>query len=96
MYDDDHPGLLSSAVDEQLALNPDARALIMVPQRDETTKDLLVTLRDKLAQRAEPLLCLEESVVDGQDDWGHEHDDEDTQNVGFWWGIFGRDQAASR
>jgi protein N-lysine methyltransferase METTL21C len=95
LYDDDHPGLLSSAIDEQLAHNSNARVLVMVPQRDETTKGLLGTLRNELAQRTTPLLCLEESVVDGQDDWGHEHDDEDTQNVGFWWGIFGRDQATS-
>jgi hypothetical protein len=97
LYDDDHPGLLSSAIDEQLARNSNARVLVMVPQRDETTKGLLGTLRNELAQRTTPLLCLEESVVGGQDDWGHDHDhdDEDTQNVGFWWGIFGRDQATS-
>ncbi|KAL2136637.1 hypothetical protein VTI74DRAFT_2666 [Chaetomium olivicolor] len=90
LYDDDHPVLLTNAIDEQLALNSDARVLIMVPQRDETTKGLLQVLRYELAQRASPLLCLEESVVDGQDDWGEDHADDDTQSVGFWWGIFGR------
>lgn len=90
LYDDDHPALLASAIDEQLSLNPDARVLAMVPQRDEITKGLLSVLRDELAQRASPLLCLEESMVGGQDDWGDENDDEETSHVGFWWGIFGR------
>ncbi|KAK4154747.1 putative methyltransferase-domain-containing protein [Chaetomidium leptoderma] len=95
LYDDDHPALLTSAVDEQLALNSDARVLVMVPQRDEITKGLLCTLREELAQRPHPLLCLEESIVDGQDDWGDEHDHDEMGNVGFWWGIFGRGQPAS-
>ncbi|KAJ4297037.1 Protein-lysine N-methyltransferase rrg1 [Collariella sp. IMI 366227] len=90
LYDDDHPALLSSAIDEQLALNLDARVLVMVPQRDETTKGLLQVLRQELAQRASPLLCVEESIVDGQDDWGEDHAGDDTPPVGFWWGIFGR------
>ena len=91
LYDDDHPALLTSAIDEQLALNSDARVLVMVPQRDEITKGLLGTLRDELAQRPSPLLCLQESMVNGEDDWGDEHDDDGTQCVGFWWGVFGRD-----
>ena len=91
LYDDDHPALLASAIDEQLALNSDARVLVMVPQRDEITKGLLGTLRDELAQRSSPFLCLHENMVNGEDDWGDEHDDDETQQVGFWWGVFGRD-----
>ncbi|KAL2199127.1 putative methyltransferase-domain-containing protein [Corynascus similis CBS 632.67] len=91
LYDDNHPILLASAIDEQLALDPAARVLVMVPQRDETTKALLSGLRDELGRRTSPLLCLEENVVDGQDDWGDEHGDNDgVSPVGFWWGIFGR------
>jgi hypothetical protein len=95
MYDDDHPALLTSAIQEQLALNSNARALIMVPQRDETTKGLLRALREELAGGVSPLLCLEESIVNGQDDWGDENDDDEMQHVGFWWGIFGRDQSGA-
>jgi hypothetical protein len=65
----------------------------MVPQRDETTKGLLADLREELARRHHSLCCLEENIVDGQDDWGGENDDSDAQAVGFWWGIFGRGQA---
>ncbi|KAG7293174.1 hypothetical protein NEMBOFW57_003220 [Staphylotrichum longicolle] len=90
LYDDDHPALLATAIDEQLALSPDARVLVMVPQRDEITKGLLETLRGELARRPSSLFCLEESIVDGQDDWGDDHDDDETQHVGFWWGVFGR------
>lgn len=90
LYDDDHPALLASAIDEQLALSPEARVLVMVPQRDEITKGLLETLRGELARRPSSLFCLEESIVDGQDDWGDDHDDDETQHVGFWWGVFGR------
>jgi hypothetical protein len=66
----------------------------MVPQRDETTKGLTKVLRDELARRSNPLLCLEESVVAGQDDWGDDDKEDETGHVGFWWGIFGRDQPA--
>ncbi|KAL2180244.1 putative methyltransferase-domain-containing protein [Thermothelomyces heterothallicus CBS 202.75] len=93
LYDDDHPTLLAGAIDEQLALGADARVLAMVPQRDEITRGLLSSLREELGRRPRPLLCLEEGVVDGQDDWGDEHggdDDDGMRNVGFWWGIFGR------
>ncbi len=93
LYDDDHPALLTSAIDEQLELSSAARVLVMVPQRDKITKGLLATLRNELAQRPNPLLCFEESMVNGQDDWGDDHDDDETRNVGFWWGVFGRDCA---
>ncbi len=64
----------------------------MVPQRDEITKGLLATLRDELAHQHSPLQCLEENMVDGQDDWGEDDDDDDGKDrVGFWWGIFGRE-----
>ncbi|KAK4105731.1 hypothetical protein N658DRAFT_417009 [Parathielavia hyrcaniae] len=95
LYDDDHPMLLTSAIDEQLGLNAEARVLIMVPQRDKTTKDLLGLLRKELSRGPNPLLCLEEDVVDGQDDWGEDNDDE-TRQVGFWWAVFGRAESARR
>lgn len=90
LYDDNHPALLASAIDEQLALSPDARTLIMVPQRDETTKRLLRLLTEELARRFNSLVCLDENIVAGQDDWGDDNDDE-ARSVDFWWGIFGRD-----
>ncbi|KAK4193448.1 putative methyltransferase-domain-containing protein [Podospora australis] len=92
LYDDDHPALLAGAIDEQLARNADARVLVMVPQRDEITKGLLRTLRSQLGQQANPLACHQENIVAGEDDWGDGNED-DTQRVGFWWGIFGRDQS---
>lgn len=64
----------------------------MVPQRDEITKGLLDALMGVLAQRRDPLVCLEENIVDGQDDWGDDNDGDETRHVGFWWGIFGRGQ----
>lgn len=93
LYDDDHPALLASAIDEQLARDSAARLLVMVPLRDEVTKGLLTTLRKELVRRTYPLLCLEENVVDGKDDWGDEDDDDERQHVDFWWGVFGRDQS---
>jgi hypothetical protein len=93
LYDDNHPLLLTSAIDEQLALNSSSRVLIMVPQRDEITKGLLKCLRKELVSRLSPLVCLEESMVQGQDDWGDEqHGESELQSVGFWWGVFGRVQ----
>lgn len=66
----------------------------MVPERDQITKRLLLLLREELTRRGNPLVCFDESVVAGQDDWGDEHDDDELGNVGFWWGIFGRDPSA--
>lgn len=89
LYNDDHPGLLAGAVDEQLALTEDARAVVMVPQRDATTIKLLSTFRAEMTSKAKPLVCLDEMVVVGQDDWGAD-EDEEACNVKCWLGIFGR------
>lgn len=89
LYDDDHPALLAAAIDEQLSLDKDARAMVMVPQRDATTVKLLSTFREALASKDTPLDCLEEIVVAGQDDWGGD-DDEEAAHVKCWLGIFGR------
>ncbi|KAK4166299.1 putative methyltransferase-domain-containing protein [Cladorrhinum sp. PSN259] len=93
LYDDDHPALLTGAIDEQLALNSDARVLIMVPQRDEITKGLTKMLRQGLEQQEQPLVCYHENIVAGEDDWGDASDDNEASRVGFWWGIFGRDHS---
>ncbi|KAM7224353.1 putative methyltransferase domain containing protein [Rhypophila decipiens] len=94
LYDDDHPALLAGAINEQLSLGSDSRVLVMVPQRDETTKGLLATLRTEMLQQSSPLVCEEESIVAGEDDWGDDGDDDDSKRVGFWWGIFRRDAAS--
>lgn len=89
LYNDDHPGLLAGAIDEQLLLDVDARAMVMVPQRDATTVKLLSKFRHEMASKLHPFVCLEETVVAGQDDWGGD-EDEDAGNVKCWMGIFGR------
>lgn len=93
LYDDDHPALLAGTINEQLSLSSDSRVLVMVPQRDETTKGLLVTLRTEMLHHRSPLVCEEENIVAGEDDWGDDGDDDDAKRVGFWWGIFRRDTA---
>ncbi len=64
----------------------------MVPQRDEITKDLIATFRAEMALQSTPMVCVEESIVPGEDDWGAAGDEEDdeTSRVGFWWGIYRR------
>lgn len=89
LYNDDHPGLLAGAIDEQLALDEESRAMVMVPQRDATTVKLLAAFRDEMASKENPFVCLEETVVAGQDDWGGD-EDEEGGNVQCWLGIFGR------
>lgn len=89
LYDDDHPGLLAAAIDDQLGLDAEARAMIMVPQRDATTVKLLANFRNEMAAKPNALVCLEETVVSGQDDWGGD-EDEEAANVKCWLGIFGR------
>ncbi|KAK5663513.1 hypothetical protein OQA88_3943 [Cercophora sp. LCS_1] len=78
LYDDNHPALLAGAIDEHLSLDSGARVLIMVPQRDEITKELLAILRDTLASGPTPLVCSDESIVPGQDDWGDDGVDDST------------------
>ncbi|CAN8101390.1 unnamed protein product [Discula destructiva] len=89
LYNDDHPGLLAGAIDEQLSLDTDARAMVMIPQRDTTTRKLTTTFRDKMLSRTNSLVCLEETVVSGQDDWGGD-EDEEASHVECWLGTFGR------
>lgn len=89
LYNDDHPGLLAGAIDEQLALDEDARAMVMVPKRDTTTIKLLGLFQDEMASKVNAFKCLEETVVAGQDDWGAD-EDEEAGNVKCWLGIFGR------
>lgn len=91
LYDDDHPALLTGAIDAQLGLGPDARALAMVPQRDDITKGLLSSFRQEMACLGAALRCVDEGIVPGEDDWGDHGDDDETRRVGFWWGVFKRD-----
>lgn len=87
LYDDNHPGLLASAICEHLALGPDARAVVMVPQRDETTKQLRDTFKREMLDLETPLFCDEEAELAGQDDWV---DDDESGRVKCWLGIFSR------
>ncbi|WQF87193.1 Putative lysine methyltransferase, S-adenosyl-L-methionine-dependent methyltransferase superfamily [Colletotrichum destructivum] len=89
LYDDCHPGLLAGAFSQQLSTEDDARAVVMVPLRDETTKRLLRLFRDTMGSQEMSLVCIEEGTLDGQDDWGEA--EEGTQ-VTCWWGIFARKQ----
>ncbi|KAK6820534.1 hypothetical protein PG987_014934 [Apiospora arundinis] len=91
LYDDDHPTLLTSVIQDHLALDKDSRAVVMVPQRDAATAKLLSTLRALLSHGDNPVVCLEEDVLPCQDDW--DENDESTQ-LECWWGIFGRQHAS--
>jgi hypothetical protein len=87
IYDDDHPDLLADAVHQQLSREEEARALIMVPLRDETTKRLLSIFRNKLAEEARQIICVQEDTVPGEDDWDG---DDDSHTLDCWWGVFKR------
>lgn len=87
LYDDDHPALVARAIHEQMSLQPGARALVMVPLRDETTKKLLAAFCKELTHQSRPFVRVEASIEKGQDDWGG---DDEAQQVDCWWGIFRR------
>lgn len=87
LYDDDHPGLLASAISQNLSLSPDSLAVVMVPLRDETTKRLLESFRQEMLDLDTPLFCEKEEELAGQDDWTS--DDEEGQ-VNCWLGVFSR------
>lgn len=63
----------------------------MVPKRDETTRRLLSSFMKEMSQQKLPLACIEEGAVPGQDDWD---EDDESQQVECWWGIFRRKQSA--
>lgn len=65
----------------------DARAIIMIPQRDLTTKKLVA--RFVSIMTTYNLRVLEENTLVGQDDWDGD-DDEETLEVKCWCAIFGR------
>lgn len=67
--------------------NREARAILVAPMRDSTAMKLLQEFRSVAACGPRPLLCLEESTLIGQDDWG---EDEESSQVECWWGVFGR------
>ncbi|KAG6008745.1 hypothetical protein E4U21_003941 [Claviceps maximensis] len=89
MYDNDHPALLASAINQQLALDTESRAVVMVPQRDATTVRLLGAFKQALRHLDRPLSCVEEDELAGQDDW---IEDDEAGNVRCWLGIFSRDR----
>ncbi|KAG5983824.1 hypothetical protein E4U55_007057 [Claviceps digitariae] len=89
MYDDDHPALLASAISQQLALDTESRAVVMVPQRDATTVRLLDAFKQAMRHLDGPLSCIEEDELAGQDDW---IEDDEAGNVRCWLGIFSRDR----
>lgn len=64
----------------------------MVPQRDETTKGLTRTLRNRLAQASSPLTLVEDAMASGEDDWGEGGEVDETDRVGFWWAIYQREK----
>ena len=63
----------------------EARAVVMVPQRDATTIKLLEVFKSKMNDFA--IVCLEQHLVGGQDDWDEEEDSAQSQ---CWWGVFAR------
>ncbi|KAI1375437.1 putative methyltransferase-domain-containing protein [Hypoxylon crocopeplum] len=85
LYDDDHPELLSSAIHAHLAEDKAARAVVMVPQRDLTTKRLVANFLSVMADSG--LTVLEEHTLTGQDDWDEE---EDNSRIECWLVVFGR------
>lgn len=89
IYDNNHPALLACAIDERLCLDKETRAMVMVPQRDTATIKLISTFKENMASKKTPLVCLQETVVAGQDDWGGD-EDEDAAHVKCWLGVFAR------
>ena len=77
IYDEEHPALLASAIDANLALEDDGgnaggrlapRAVVMVPLRDKKTEDMAAMFVAAMADRR--LIPIDEGGISGQDsDW---------------------------
>ncbi|KAI1821274.1 putative methyltransferase-domain-containing protein [Xylaria intraflava] len=87
IYDDCHPDILASTIQEQSCLSTDSRVIVMSPMRDQITQSLVAQFRSKMSNSASPFVILEEHTLTGQDDWGN---DDEFQTVECWWAIFGR------
>ncbi|GJN70432.1 hypothetical protein PLIIFM63780_002975 [Purpureocillium lilacinum] len=87
LYDDEHPALLASAIGQHLALGPESRAVVMVPQRDATTVRLLAAFKQAMLDLEAPLACDEEDFLAGEDDW---EGAEEGGGVRCWLGVFSR------
>ncbi|KAI1104613.1 putative methyltransferase-domain-containing protein [Jackrogersella minutella] len=85
LYDDNHPELLSSAINVHLMEDKEARAVIMVPQRDLTTKKLVAKFVSIMVSYG--LIVLEQRTMAGQDDWD---EDEENSEIECWLAVFGR------
>ncbi|ODA76107.1 hypothetical protein RJ55_08390 [Drechmeria coniospora] len=92
LYDDDHPRLLATAIEQHLALGDSSRAVVMVPLRDPATVCLLESFRKAVQDLETPLFCVQEDELAGQDDWTG---DADGGRVRCWLGIFSRAQPPS-
>lgn len=96
LYNDNHPGLLASAISRNLALGSESRALVMSPKRDGITLKLIEELKQIMLDLEPPLFCEEEAEFVGDDDWEADEDDEDEEegtkggNVRCWLGMFSR------
>lgn len=88
MYDDEHPALLAAVIAQHLSLDSEARALVMVPQRDDTAKRLINEFKATMLSLQPPLACCEEEDLAGQDDWV---ENEEEGHVRCWLGIFSRE-----
>ncbi|KAI1267496.1 putative methyltransferase-domain-containing protein [Xylariaceae sp. FL1019] len=89
IYDDDHPALLSSAIQSHMLHGTNSRALVMTPIRDQITRDLIAQFRLEMGSGGTPLAILEEHTLSGQDDWG----ENGSAVVECWWAMFGRNQS---
>lgn len=87
LYDEAHPRLLASAIDEQLSISSDARAVVMVPLRDSATRMLLESFIRRMDELGCTMVGGDSSVVFGQDDW---ESDEGPSKIECWYGTFGR------
>ena len=61
--------------------------MVMVPQRDATTKRLRDAFKEAMLGLETPIYCDEEDELAGQDDWV---EDEDGGHVTCWLGVFSR------
>ncbi|PHH67011.1 hypothetical protein CDD81_4406 [Ophiocordyceps australis] len=87
LYDDNHPALLASAIGQHLAIDAEARAIVMVPERDAATTRLREALKQAMLDLDSPIFCQEQDELVGEDDWG---EDDEAGRVRCWLGVFSR------
>lgn len=82
MYDDEHPGLVASMIQEFLKKDGESRALVAVAMRDHKTTEILFVFKEMMIGMGFCLIGEGEAV--SRDDWCEDDEISEVCRWGVW------------